>query len=132
MAKKNYKNFKKKYDKKSKGVGDTVEKITTATGIKKITKWLAGEDCGCEERKQKLNYLFPYNQPLCFTEDEYNYVTEKIDNKTITPDEQIQILTIYNRVFKENVSTTSCSSCFVNNVWNKLKRIYKEYQDDEV
>ena len=35
MAKKNYKKYKEKYNKKSKGVGDTVEKITTATGIKK-------------------------------------------------------------------------------------------------
>ena len=111
MAKKNYKKYKEKYDKKSKGVGDTVEKITTATGIKKVVKFIAGDDCGCDERKDKLNLLFPYNKPECFTEEE-----------------QENILKIYNRVFKENVSTTSCSSCFVHNVWNKLKRIYKEYE----
>ena len=40
-------------NKKSKGLGDTIEKITTATGIKK--------DCGCGERQDTLNRLFPYN-----------------------------------------------------------------------
>ena len=128
MAKKNYKNYKKKYNKKSKGVGDTVEKITEATGIKKLTKFIAGEDCGCDKRKEKLNLLFPYNKPECFTEEEYNYIGDKLEINTIKPDEQKQILKIYNRVFKEKVTTTSCSSCFVNNVWSRLKRIYKEYE----
>ena len=47
---------------KSKGLGDTVEKITKATGIKKATKWIfdkLGKDCGCEARKEKLNKMFP-------------------------------------------------------------------------
>jgi len=46
--------------KKSEGLGDTIEKITEATGIKKVVKWLAGDDCGCEERKEKLNKLWRY------------------------------------------------------------------------
>jgi hypothetical protein len=49
---------------KSKGLGDTIEKITKATGIKKaVDKFskITGKDCGCEERKQVLNRLFPYN-----------------------------------------------------------------------
>ncbi len=43
---------------KSKGLGDTIEKITTATGIKTVVKAVAkatGKDCGCEERKKTLN-----------------------------------------------------------------------------
>lgn len=43
---------------KSKGLGDTIEKITTATGIKKVVDKISeatGKDCGCEERKAKLN-----------------------------------------------------------------------------
>ena len=49
---------------KSKGLGDTIEKITKATGIKKVVdkvSEITGKDCGCEERKQVLNRLFPYN-----------------------------------------------------------------------
>ncbi len=56
---------------KSKGLGDTIEKITTATGIKAAVKAVAGDDCGCEERKEKLNKLFPYKrEPECLTEQE--------------------------------------------------------------
>ena len=44
---------------KSKGLGDTIEKFTTATGIKKavktITEAVGIKDCGCNERKEKLN-----------------------------------------------------------------------------
>ena len=50
--------------KKSKGLGDTIEKITKATGIKKVVDTVSkatGKDCGCKERKDTLNRLFPYN-----------------------------------------------------------------------
>jgi len=47
---------------KSKGLGDTIEKVTTATGIKKVVKAVAGEDCGCAKRRDALNRAFPYKQ----------------------------------------------------------------------
>ena len=52
-------------DMKSKGLGDTIEKVTTATGIKKVVETVAkasGKDCGCEKRKDALNRMFPYNE----------------------------------------------------------------------
>ena len=59
-------NYKLYYmeNKKSKGLGDTVAKITKATGIKKVVDTVAkatGKDCGCGERQATLNRLFPYN-----------------------------------------------------------------------
>jgi hypothetical protein len=48
---------------KSRGLGDTIEKITTATGIKKVVEAVAkatGKDCGCKARKDVLNRVFPY------------------------------------------------------------------------
>jgi len=48
---------------KSKGLGDTIEKITTATGIKKVVERVSkatGKDCGCGARKNSLNRMFPY------------------------------------------------------------------------
>ena len=51
-------------DKKSKGLGDTVAKITEATGIKKVVDTVAkatGKDCGCGKRQSTLNRLFPYH-----------------------------------------------------------------------
>lgn len=50
---------------KSKGLGDTIEKVTTATGIKKAVELVAkaaGKDCGCKKRKDTLNRMFPYDQ----------------------------------------------------------------------
>jgi len=50
---------------KSQGLGDTIEKITTATGIKKVVDTVAkvtGKPCGCSERKDTLNRAFPYKQ----------------------------------------------------------------------
>ena len=43
---------------KSKGLGDTVAKITNATGLNK----LAPKDCGCKKRKEALNRAFPYKK----------------------------------------------------------------------
>ena len=50
---------------KSKGLGDSIEKFTTATGIKKVVEKVAkatGKDCCCGARKDTLNRVFPYNK----------------------------------------------------------------------
>ena len=73
---KRYKEWVARYETESSGVGDTIEKITKATGIDKVVEFIAGEDCGCDERKEKLNYLFPYNKPNCFTESEFDFLSE--------------------------------------------------------
>jgi hypothetical protein len=47
----------------SKGLGDTIEKITKATGIKTVVDKISditGKDCGCDDRKEMLNKAFPY------------------------------------------------------------------------
>jgi glycerol dehydrogenase-like iron-containing ADH family enzyme len=51
-------------NKKSKGLGDTIAKITKATGIKKAVSTaskIIKKDCGCAKRQGALNRLFPYN-----------------------------------------------------------------------
>jgi|TARA_R100000482_G_scaffold124235_1_gene76391 hypothetical protein len=48
---------------KSRGLGDTIEKVTTATGVKKVVDTISkkmGKDCGCAERRDSLNRMFPY------------------------------------------------------------------------
>ena len=48
---------------KSRGLGDTIEKITTVTGIKAVVDAVSEvtkKDCVCNKRKDKLNTLFPY------------------------------------------------------------------------
>jgi hypothetical protein len=54
-----------KLTEKSRGLGDTVEKITTVTGIRKVVETVAkatGKDCGCNKRKEALNRAFPYQK----------------------------------------------------------------------
>lgn len=50
---------------KSRGLGDTIEKITIATGIKKAFDKMAEKkgnvECTpCQKRKEALNKMFPY------------------------------------------------------------------------
>jgi hypothetical protein len=45
---------------KSKGLGDTIAKVTKATGIEAVVKKVAGEDCGCKQRQEKLNIMLTY------------------------------------------------------------------------
>lgn len=62
-CKKTHNQKEMKLNEKSKGLGDTIEKITTATGVKKVVENVAkavGKDCGCKQRKDALNRMFPY------------------------------------------------------------------------
>lgn len=58
--------MKKNQKQKSKGLGDTVAKITNLFGLdilaEKIAKLFGKEDCGCTRRKDKLNELIPYKK----------------------------------------------------------------------
>jgi hypothetical protein len=49
---------------KSKGLGDTIAKVTSATKLDKLAEKIAHiagyEDCGCSKRQETLNKLFPY------------------------------------------------------------------------
>lgn len=49
----------------SKGLGDTIAKITKATGIDKVVEAIV-EDCGCKARQEKLNKMFPYKKNTKF------------------------------------------------------------------
>ncbi len=117
---------------KSKGLGDTIAKITEATGIDKLVKFIAGEDCGCDERKEKLNKLFPYAKPLCLTEDEFNTLDTyfKQNTNTLTSDEQTSLIAINNRVLNQKLTFSTCSSC-LRDLVSKLRVIYNEYTPEE-
>lgn len=61
------------------GLGDAIEVVTKATGIKKAVEIFSeatGVDCGCDKRKEQLNKLFSIRQrktPLeCMTREMYD------------------------------------------------------------
>ena len=107
-----YKEWKANQEKASEGLGDTIAKVTEATGIKKAVKFIAGEDCGCDERQERLNRIFKYDKPECLNEDEYEYIADWIDNgKNKLNNKQLKEMNvIYNRVFKKKFKCQKCSA----------------------
>ena len=51
---------------KSKGLGDDVAKLTSAVRLDRLAELIANklgkDDCGCSERQEKLNKIFPYKR----------------------------------------------------------------------
>ena len=118
-----------KRTKKPSGLGDTIETITNATGIKAAVDWFSeatGVDCGCDARKEKLNKLFRYRKPECLTKEEYEFVGTMRGRNTVTSIEQTEVNRIYNRVFKDSVKPTSCGSCLRGRVL-ELESLYNAY-----
>ena len=126
------KNTKSTKSTKARGLGDTLDKVFKKTGIDKVVKFILGEDCGCDKRKKVLNHLFPYYMPECLTEDEFKYLDAyfKAGKNVVHPKTQKKLINIYNRVFHQRMTMTSCGSCFKSNLHNKLERVYKEYLND--
>jgi hypothetical protein len=118
--------------KQAKGLGDTIEQITEATGIKKAVELFSkatGIDCGCDERKAKLNELFSYSRTVnCLTESDYNILTELIDPKksSLTPEEQSKLSEVYFNVFNYRLQLSSCGSCWAGKI-NELRQVYEQY-----
>ena len=119
-----------KYEENNPGLGDVVEKITEATGIKAAVKFLAGEDCGCDERKKKLNKLRFRKKPLCLNEEEYKFL-DKLYNKgskTIGHTEKETLVSIDERVFQRKyLESLTCTPCIVQ-IYKDLKEIYETYK----
>jgi|TARA_B110000858_G_C17750165_1_gene449279 hypothetical protein len=116
---------------KSRGLGDDIEKITKATGIKAVVDKISevtGKPCKCEERKNLLNKWFPKKGHL--SESEFDFLTMFFETYNGTSlkseEERDHIYTIYNRVNKLNEKPTGCSPC-LNNVVQNLKHKLDEY-----
>jgi hypothetical protein len=114
--------------KPSRGLGDSIEAVAKSTGIKKVVDVisdLTGIDCGCEERKLLLNKLFPYRKPECLNDDDKNYLKSFYENNVnvLTPIVQRELSKIYLNVFKVNLESSNCSSCWRDYV-SQLRKVY--------
>ena len=121
--------------KKQKGLGDTVETVLEATGIKKLVEiFVDGKDCGCEERKQKLNEMFPYRfKARCLTEQEYNDYKVFKENRTLKMEwEQVTwVCDLYASVFNRQVwyPCVGCSPKILIGMIDKLDKVYDSYEN---
>ena len=124
-----YSKLKQNVETQSKGVGDTVAKITKATGVDKLVKFIAGEDCGCDDRQVKLNKLFSYKKINCISEDDYTYLNDFINSnpRKATYNQRVRLIKIHNNVFNTNQRETSCEPCMIGIV-KKLKKYLEVYK----
>jgi hypothetical protein len=119
-------------------LGTAVEKVTTVTGIKSLVKHMAGEDCGCDERKEKLNEWSAniqqkingiFKRPVqTLTPEEYAYLDDFFTNQkgSVKISQQYQLLKINNRVFSQKLQYSTCGSCVISMV-NQLRTVYQAY-----
>ena len=119
--------------KKSKGLGDDIKKFTDKTGLSKLVKTIFGDDCGCEERQQKLNNMFPnFKNIRPFTKDEkeiYESVIPEVEKTTMVNRKNQSILNgIYKAVFNTPAKWSSCGPCNKRTLEN-LKKVYEKSCD---
>lgn len=119
--------------KKAKGLGDTIEQITTATGIKAVVDKISevtGLPCGCEDRKETLNKLWSYRNTEdktlnCLSEDSITFLSEFLPNQPelLSIKMQEKLKAIYKEVFNLNFQGTNCGSCWRDMI-KELQQVY--------
>lgn len=118
----------------AQGLGDTIEAFTTATGIKKGVELLSKAldwDCGCDERKEKLNKLWSYRKPKCLVQEDYEYLKEFFSKpqNSITPKVQWDLTDIYYRIFDIRLEQSSCASCWRDYI-GQIRQVYNVFEEE--
>jgi len=102
-----------------KGLGDVVEAFTKATGIKAIVNKVSdvlGVDCGCDERREKLNNLLPRGrkQVRCFTDEEHVTYGEFMSNRKagrLSKEEVDYLMALYTEIYNRTWKKVRCTQC---------------------
>ena len=117
---------------KAQGLGDVIENVTKKTGVKKVVDlFLDGKDCGCEERKQKLNTLYPRGlKARCLTEQEYkDWGKFKENLKLVVSKEEVDFVAkIYSDVFNRQYWRPDCITCSARPLIKMIERMDKVYE----
>lgn len=125
----NYEQYKANQEKGSKGLGDTIAKVAKATGLDKAAKFIAGEDCGCDERKDVLNKLFKYEKPECLEEEEFDFIKDwkALKKSNVNYKEKVTFFKISNRIFsKKQSANSSCGAC-IRTVVDNVCLVYENH-----
>jgi hypothetical protein len=98
------------------GLGDVVESITKATGIKAVVEAVSkaiDKDCGCKARKEDLNKKFPNRKLNDLSQENFDVLNEwfSIKQHSVSHEWQKKLVGIYNDVFNSKRELSSCSPC---------------------
>ena len=97
---------------KSKGLGDSIAKLTESVGIKPCV--------GCEKRKNILNKLFPFKQ-VNVLNDTQIVLLSQLESLS-----DIEVIEIYNDVFNTVLDIENFTDNIRNAVINDLKKLLYE------
>jgi len=128
-----WREWKQNFDEQnSTGVGDVVESITKATGIKKLVETFTpdGKDCGCSKRKEQLNKIRFNHKPIrCFTETQFNQWTDyrNSDKKhEVTKQWQRDVMIpIYLQLFARDLKQPK--NCCIKQFITAIDKVYETY-----
>ena len=98
------------------GLGDILEDIAKVTGIKALVKAVAGDFCGCEERREALNNLLPRGrkQVRGMTEEEHTEYGSFIDTRRagrLEATEVQYLMSMYTKIFNRKWRKVRCTQC---------------------
>jgi len=85
------------------GVGDVIKKLTNAVGIKTCSE--------CEDRRKKLNSLFPFSRKKELkeiTETDKQLLDRVTSKKLIASDDADALFKLYNKVFSDKIKRCNC------------------------
>jgi hypothetical protein len=114
---------------KSKGLGDKIAAVTKATGIEKVVKTFFGENCGCDERRDRLNKMFPSRSITQMDEEQYTFFRDVLQpayrgHQTLKGKDSDFFYQMYNDIFGKNQQKTKCTSCN-KNMYIELLKVYE-------
>jgi hypothetical protein len=88
--------------KQSRGLGDTIAKVTKATGIDKVVEAIT-DGCGCEERRRILNEKYSYRLKVvnCPTDEQLVMWNEfkEVRTLTISNEQRKMVCKMYSEIF---------------------------------
>jgi len=126
---KEYKEFIKK---NPQGLGDRIANFTSKIGLDK----LVDDDCGCDERREKLNDLFPtrFKARRCFNDDELQWYDNYYKTRTlnlVTADELKKLVIMHEQIFNWKVNGL-CHNCsgsakIIKSMIDRLDKMYLSY-----
>ncbi len=118
---------------KAQGLGDKVAAVTKATGIEKIVKTFFGDDCGCDERRERLNKMF--SRPVKMMDSaQRKFFAEEImtrykSGQNLTRHIGDAFYKLYEELLSKKKQRTTCTSCN-KNMYIELLKIYESSCDE--
>ena len=109
---------------RAKGVGDIVEEVLEKTGAAKVAKFILGEDCGCEDRKEKLNELFrTTKKPDCLQTIESKTLNRPVKYYVFPYKDGVPIITLHDdewRIMSDKVTHKRVIGEIINKITENL------------